>query len=167
MTDTNIKSYFFYFAALVLIIAGIQAANEIVVILFLSIFISSIVSTLINFLEKQHIPKLIAYLFVIGGFTLLTILLIYVLNISLKDFLSNLPIYQEQLQNLILNGISIIESYDYKIDKNSIFEALNLNSFFGITTNLIGSIGTFLSKFLLIIIGIAFILAESKSFEKS
>lgn len=166
MNDTDIKSYFFYFAALVLIIAGIQAANEIVVILFLSIFISSIVSTLINFLEKQHIPKLIAYLFVIGGFTLLTILLIYVLNISLKDFLSNLPIYQEQLQNLILNGISIIESYDYKIDKNSIFEALNLNSFFGITTNLIGSIGTFLSKFLLIIIGIAFILAESKSFEK-
>ena len=43
--------------------------------------------------------------------------------------------------------------------------ALNFNSFFGFTTNIIGSIGTFLSKFLLVVIGVAFILAESKSFQ--
>lgn len=166
MDDTDIKNYFFYFATLVLIIAGIQAASEIVIILFLAIFISSIISTFIHFLENRHIPKFIAYLFVTGGFVLLTILLAYILNISLKDFLSNLPQYEKQLQNLVVKGIAFAEDYGYEIDKNTILEALNLNSFFGITTNLIGSIGTFLSKFLLIIIGIAFILAESKSFEK-
>jgi predicted PurR-regulated permease PerM len=167
LESTSVKNYFFYFASLVLIVAGIKAAAEIVIILFLAIFIASIISTFINFLEQKHIPKIIAYLFVLGGFVLLTILLGYVLNISLKDFISNLPQYEKQLQALVVKGVSFAETYGYEIDKNTILDALNLNSFFGITTNLIGSIGTFLSKFLLIIIGIAFILAEAKSFEKN
>ena len=166
METSSIKNYFFFFAGAIIIIAGIKAASEIVIILFLAIFISSIISTFINFLENRHIPKFISYIFVTGGFTLLSILLVYVLNISIKDFLANLPFYEKQLQAAVVKGISFAESHGYEIDKNTILEALNLNSFFGITTNLIGSIGTFLSKFLLLIIGIAFILAESRSLEK-
>lgn len=166
MMESSLKNYFFYFATVVLIIAGIKAASEIVVILFLSIFISSIISNLINFLQSKHIPKVISYLFATGILVLFSLLLSYIVNISLKDFLINLPQYEKQLQTLVLQGISLAEGYGYTIDKQTILDALNIGSFFGITTNLIGSIGTFLSKFLLVIIGIAFILAESKSFEK-
>lgn len=153
-------------ACIVVIIAGVKIASEIVIVLFLAIFISSIISTLIKILDKRHIPKLISYLLVLGFFTLISLLLAYIVNISLKDFITNLPTYEEKLQQTIVNIISLAENYGYSIDKKTILDALNLNSFFGITTNLIGSIGTFLSKFLLIIIGIGFILAESKSFEK-
>lgn len=166
MESSYIKNYFFYFATSIVIIAGIKAASEIVIILFLAIFIASIISTLINFLERKHIPKFISYLFVSGALILISLLLSYIVNISLKDFLSNLPQYQEQLQGLVVKGAVFVESYGYEVDRGTILEALNFNSFFGITTNLIGSIGTFLSKFLLLIIGIAFILAESKSFER-
>ena len=89
----------------------------------------------------------------------------YIINISLKDFASNLPSYEQKLQSLIVSSINFVEQYGYTIDQTTILDALNLSSFFGFTTNIIGSIGTFLSKFLLIIIGVAFILAESKSFE--
>ncbi|PLY09706.1 MAG: AI-2E family transporter [Arcobacter sp.] len=166
MEKVKIRDYFFYFASVVIIIAGLKIAYEIVIILFLAIFISSIISTIINILEKKHIPKLISYLLVLGIFTLISLLLAYIVNISLKDFILNLPMYEEKLQKAIVDIIAFAESYGYEIDKKTILEALNLSSFFGITTNLIGSIGTFLSKFLLIIIGIGFILAESKSFEK-
>ncbi len=50
------------------------------------------------------------------------------------------------------------------IDRAKIMEVLNFGSFFSLTKNIIGSIGAFLSQFLLIIIGVAFIIAESKSF---
>lgn len=166
METSNIKNYFFYFATSVIIISGFKVASEIVIILFLAIFIASILSTLINFLEKKHIPKFISYLFVGGLLLLVSLLLSYILSISLKDFLSNLPQYQKQLQTLVVNAASFVESYGYHVERGTILEALNLNSFFGITTNLIGGIGNFLSKFLLLIIGIAFILAESKSFER-
>lgn len=166
MDAVKIKYYFFYLASIVIIIAGIKAASEIVIILFLAIFISSIVSTIINFLEQKNIPKFLSYLVVIGIFILISLLLSYIVNISLKDFLSNIPQYEEQLKTLVTNIIVLGENYGIKVDKKTILDALSFSSFFGITTNLIGSIGTFLSKFLLIIIGIAFILAEAKSFEK-
>lgn len=166
MENAKIRSYFFYFASLVIIVAGLKIAYEIVIILFLAIFISSIISTIINILEKKHIPKLISYLLVLGIFTLISLLLAYIVNISLKDFILNLPMYEEKLQKAVVEVIAFAESYGYEIDKETILSTLNLNSFFGITTDLIGSIGTFLSKFLLIVIGIGFILAESKSFEK-
>jgi predicted PurR-regulated permease PerM len=166
MDAIKIKNYFFYFASLIIIVAGIKAASEIVIILFLAIFISSIISSIITLLEKKNIPKFISYMVVLGIFTLISLLLSYIVNISLKDFLTNLPEYEKQLKTTVLSSISLVESYGYAIDKKTILDTLNFSSFFGITTNLIGSIGTFLSKFLLVIIGIGFILAESKSFEK-
>lgn len=166
MDEIRIKNYFFYLASLFIIIGGIKIASEIVIILFLAIFISSIISSLITLLEKNHIPKIFSYLVVIVIFTLISLLLAYIVNISLKDFLLNLPLYEKKLQTIVVNTLAFAENYGYEIDKKTIVDMLNLNSFFGITTNLIGSIGTFLSKFLLVIIGIAFILAESKSFER-
>lgn len=166
MDAIKVKYYFFYLASVVVIVAGIKAVSEIAIILFLAIFISSIISSLINLLKRKGIPKLISYLLVLVILTLITLLLSYIVNISLKDFLANLPQYEKQLQNTVINIASLGDFYGFQVDKETILDTLNFSSFFGITTNLIGSIGTFLSKFLLLIIGIAFILAESKSFEK-
>lgn len=165
MDAINLRHYFFYLASSVVIIAGIKVASEIVVILFLSIFISTIFSTLLRFLEKRKIPKILSYIFVLSIFTLFTLLIAYIINTSLKDFISNLPFYEEKFKAMILNSVNFIEANGYTIDKATLLETLNVSSFFAFTTNIVGSIGTFLSKFLLIIIGVAFILAERKSFE--
>ena len=65
-------------------------------------------------------------------------MLVYVVNISLKDFLTNLPFYEDKLKNLILNSTIIDQDYGLEIDR---------------------------TKFLLIIIGVVFIFTESKSFQ--
>lgn len=165
MDAINLKNYFFYFATSVVIIAGIKIASEVVVILFLAIFIASIFSALLRFLGKKGFPKFISYLLVLSIFLSLTLLLAYIINISIKDFAANLPFYEKKLQLLVEQTINFVAQYGYTIEKDTILDTLNLSSFFGFTTNIIGSVGTFLSKFLLIIIGVAFILAESKSFE--
>ena len=64
------------------------------------------------------------------------LMLVYVVNISLKDFLTNLPFYEDKLKNLILNSTIIDQDYGLEIDR---------------------------TKFLLIIIGVVFIFTESKS----
>lgn len=165
MDAINLKNYFFYLTCCVIILAGAKIASEIIVILFLAIFISSIFSAFILFLKKRGIPAVLSYVFAISSFILGTLLLSYIINLSVKDFLSNLPQYEENLKNLVILSLNHLEELGYNIDKNQILEALNISSFFGFTTKIIGSIGTFLSKFLLLIIGISFILAEAKSFE--
>lgn len=164
-TTFNLKNYFFYFATSIIIIAGIKTAGEILVILFLAIFISSIFSSLLSFLEKKNISRFFSYIisFLILVFSIL--LLIYVINISLNDFIKNLPLYEKKFQTLVLNSIGFIEQLGFSLDKTKILEALNLSSFFTFSTKIIGSIGTFLSKFILVIIGVAFILVEKNSFQ--
>lgn len=159
----DLKNYFFYIACTVILLGGIKIAGEIVIILFLAIFISSIFSTVLNLLQNKGFPRFIAYIVVLSIFFGATIFTIYIINLSLQDFLSNLDSYEEKLNKLILSAISIANNYGYAIDKKMIFDTLNFGSFFAFTTSLIGSIGTFLSKFLLVIIGVAFILAETKS----
>lgn len=161
----NLKNYFFYFASFIVIIAGIKMASEVVVILFLAIFISSIFSTLLNVLEKKNIPRIISYFLILLIVVFISFMFAYVINISLNDFVENLPAYEEKFKNLIINSIHFAQVSGFEIDKQKILNTLSFSSFFGYTTNIIGSIGTFLSKFLLVIIGVAFILAESKSFQ--
>lgn len=165
MDAINLKNYFFYFASFIVIIAGIKMASQIVVILFLAIFISSIFSTLLNVLQKRHIPKILSYFFILSIVVSVGLMLAYVINISLKDFITNLPAYEEKFKAIVINLIHYGETFGYQIDKSKILDTLNFSSFFGFTTNIIGSIGTFLSKLLLVVIGVAFILAESKSFQ--
>ena len=165
MDSINLKNYFFYFASFVVIIAGVKMASQVVVILFLAIFISSIFSTLLNVLQKKHIPRLFSYFIILLIVVSIGLMLAYVINISLNDFLTNLPTYEEKLKNTVLDLLHLAQDTGIQIDKAKIMGALNFNSFFGFTTNIIGSIGTFLSKFLLVVIGVAFILAESKSFQ--
>ena len=165
MDSINLKNYFFYFASFVVIIAGVKMASQVVVILFLAIFISSIFSTLLKVLQKKHIPRLFSYFIILLIVSGIGVMLAYVINISLNDFLTNLPTYEEKLKNTFLNLLHFAQDSGIQIDKAKIMGALNFNSFFGFTTNIIGSIGTFLSKFLLVVIGVAFILAESKSFQ--
>jgi predicted PurR-regulated permease PerM len=55
MDAINLKNYFFYVASFVVILAGVKMSSEIVVILFLAIFISSIFSSLLKLLQKQNV----------------------------------------------------------------------------------------------------------------
>lgn len=72
---------------------------------------------------------MISYLIVLGIFVLISLLLSYIVNISLKDFLSNLPQYEKQLQKLVVDTIALGEHYGYKIDKQTILDLLNFSSF--------------------------------------
>ena len=132
MDAINLKNYFFYFASFVIIIAGVKMASEVVVILFLAIFISSIFSSVLNLLKNRKIPKIISYLLLVLIVLIVGFMFVYVINISLKDFLTNLPLYEEKLRNLVLNSIHLIQSYGFQIeiDRAKIMEVLNLNAYF-------------------------------------
>lgn len=165
MEALNIKNYFFYFASFVVIMAGVKMASEVVVILFLAIFISSILSFLLDALNKKGIPKLFAYFLLLLIIFFLSVIFSYVVNISLKDFISNIPSYEEKLTSLVFSLLAFTQSYGLEIDSENIISMLDFNYFFGFTKNLIGGISLFLSKFLLVVIGVAFILSETKSFQ--
>jgi len=86
------------------------------------------------------------------------------INSSLNSFSDNLPIYETKIKGLIIHWVDYFDS-GFEINKDEILKAVDINYFFNFSTKLLGGIGGFLSKFLLVLIGVAFIISESKSFE--
>lgn len=162
---TDLQYYFFYFASFIVIIAGFKAASEIVIILLLAIFISSIISTFLTYLENRHIPKLASYLIVSLVLLFVVLLFIYMVNTSLASFSKNLPLYENEIKKLLISSIELIQNYGYVVNKEEVLKMVNFSSIFKFTTDIIGNIGVLFSKALLVLIGVAFILSESKLFE--
>ncbi len=166
LLQTNLKYYFFYTAVFVVVIAGLKIASEIVIILLLAIFISSLLSAFLTFLNKKRIPKLISYSFLTLLFVVFVSLITYLVNTSLASFVSALPIYEEKIKNLTLLTFSYLDTYNIKVNKDEILKLLDFNYLFTFTKDIISNLGVILSKLLLITIGVAFILSESKLFNK-
>jgi len=166
INPANIKYYFFYIATTIIIVAGLKAASEVVIVLLLSIFIATIFIAFLQFLRSHKVPKVIAYLISTIIFIAVLVLLIFIFNHSLNNFITSLPLYEEKIKILTFNSINILKKYGVTIGENEISEVLDMNYFAKVTTNILGGIGTFFSKFIIITIGVSFIIAESKSFEK-
>jgi len=166
LEKTNLKYYFFYIATSVIIVSGFKAASEVIIILLLAIFIASILSAFLNFLTAKRIPKLLAYMILISVLAVLILLLTYMLNSSLTNFAINLPDYEQKIKDSIVLLINYAQEFGFTVNKDEILKAINFSYFFKFTTDIIGNIGSIFSKALLVFIGVAFILSETKVFEK-
>ena len=166
MNRDQLRYYFFYLSAIVIIIGGLKMASQAAMIIFLSIFIASVLSPLMNWLQKLKMPKFIALLIVLLLIIVLLFGVVYILNTSLKDFIGNLPFYEERLKNITVNGLKWLNGFGLGLEPKAVMESLNLGAVFNVTAATVGNIGVFVSKMMLVIIGVAFLLVEAQNFEK-
>ena len=86
-------------ASFTIIVAGMKAAESIIVPFLLAVFISIVASPPFFWLQKKGIPKAIALLLVILVFLLFISLIALLIGTSINDFTIKLPSYQQKLQN--------------------------------------------------------------------
>ena len=86
-------------ASFTIIVAGMKAAESIIVPFLLSVFISIVASPPFFWLQKKGIPKAIALLLVILVFLLFISLIGLLIGTSVNDFTLKLPVYQQKLQS--------------------------------------------------------------------
>jgi len=164
MKKSQIQYYFFYLSAIVIIIGGLKMASQAAIIIFLSIFIASVLSPLMNYLQKLKIPKSISLVIVLLLVLSLLLGVTYIVDTSLKDFIANVPFYEERLKTMAIAGLSWLKSFGLHIDPKAILGSLNFGAIFNITASTVGNIGVLASKLLLVVIGVAFLLVESRNF---
>ncbi|MCW8824683.1 MAG: AI-2E family transporter [Ignavibacteriaceae bacterium] len=85
-------------ASFTVIVAGMKAAESIIVPFLLAIFISIVASPPFFYLQKKGIPKVIALLIVILAFLFFIFLIGLLIGTSVNDFTSKVPVYQQKLQ---------------------------------------------------------------------
>jgi predicted PurR-regulated permease PerM len=162
----RLQTALLYASALVVIMAGLKMASQVVIILFLSIFAGSILSYAVEWMQRRGVPKVVAFLFI------LTIFVIFILSITIlvlgsaESFIKNLPSYERRLGELLMTGNEFLSRYDIRIDPDILMEGLSVKTFVMFGGKAAGTLGTLLSKTLIVTIGVSFVLFESANFRK-
>ena len=88
-------------AALVVLIAGLRAAADLVVPFLLAVFLTIITAPPMRWLERHGVPKFLALLLVLSIVVGVALLLGGIIAVSMDAFTENLPAYQARLRQLL------------------------------------------------------------------
>ncbi|HEX9757192.1 MAG TPA: AI-2E family transporter [Nitrospiria bacterium] len=151
-------------ASLVIIIAGLRAAQSIVVPFLLAGFIALIFAPSLFWLQRKRIPILGALLIIFVVIFLAGIGAAAIIGMSLDDFSKALPEYQERLtegKNEVLQGLA---KTGFNITEKGLLKSINPGSAMDLIGGLLSGLGGMLSNSVLILLTVIFILLEAAGF---
>ncbi|MBN1378831.1 MAG: AI-2E family transporter [Gammaproteobacteria bacterium] len=151
-------------AAFVIIIAGMRAAEAILVPFLLSAFIAIIAAPPMFWLQRHKIPAALAILIIIGVIFSLMVLLATFIGTSVNDFSSALPDYEVRIQSKTAGLIDWLNGLGLSISKQEILQYFDPGQAMQLASKIFRGLGSVLSNTLLIILTVIFILAEASSF---
>ncbi|MCK5515055.1 MAG: AI-2E family transporter, partial [Deltaproteobacteria bacterium] len=85
-------------ASFVIVVAGMRAAEPIIIPFLLAAFIAVICTSPLFWLKQKGVPMGIAILIVLVGIMVIVLVMVVLIGTSLQDFSDALPTYQAQLQ---------------------------------------------------------------------
>ncbi len=162
-TKTRASKIIIIGAALVIIAAGMNAAQSLIVPFLLAAFIAIICSPPLIFLQRKGFPTWLAFIVVILGIAVIGSLIAIVIGTSINDFTDKIPHYQARLQITIDNLQQWMSNRGITISEEMISEYLNISAIFGLVKNVLAGMGGILTNGFLIILTIIFVLLEASS----
>ncbi|MFT7460679.1 MAG: AI-2 transport protein TqsA [Planctomycetota bacterium] len=163
-SEKNLLQSLLLIAALVVIIAGMHAAEPILVPLLMAVFISILLAPLMFWLQRKGLPKLVALVVVLMVLIAIIFTVMVLAGSSLDQFLRNMPSYQLRLQEQLVLLISWLNGFGFNLSQEEIFRYFDPGVIFGLLGNLLGGLGSVMTNGFLILLTVIFMLAEAFSF---
>lgn len=151
-------------AALVIIIAGVNLAQSIVVLFLVSFFLALLGTPTVLWLKRKHIPSVFAVLIVMAGMLILLILIGIQIGASFSSFSSDLPILQSRIREQVLGLVVLLNSKGIVVRESFFLDYVNPEAIMSLTADLLTGLSSILSDLLLIMLTVTFILLEVSSF---
>jgi predicted PurR-regulated permease PerM len=150
-------------ASFVIVIAGMRAAESILVPFLIAVFIAVICLPSLSWLQRKGIPTALAMLIVIGGIVVIGTLMSALIGTSLDDFSRDLPIYQERLKEKAQVTIIWFKKIGIDIPEKGILEAFDPSAAMSLVAVLLAKLGSVFTNAFLILLSVVFILLEASS----
>ncbi len=151
-------------AALVIIIAGINQAQSVIVLFLVSVFLAILGTPPVLWLKEKHIPSGFAVLIVMACMIIILILISVQIGSSISSFFSQLPELQLRIREQFLNLSVFLTSKGVEVNETFFLEYINPESVMKATANLLSGLSSVLSDLVLILLTVTFILLEVSSF---
>jgi AI-2 transport protein TqsA len=153
-------------AALVIIIAGINLAQSVVVLFLVSVFLALLGTPSVIWLKEKRVPSGIAVLIVMAVLIFIMILIGVQIGSSFSSFSEELPNMQLRLREQVLQLSKVLSHKGIVLSNKFLLEYINPAAIMKFTAGLLTGLGSAISDLILIILTVFFILLEVSSFPK-
>jgi AI-2 transport protein TqsA len=147
-------------ASFVVIVAGMKAAESIIVPFLLAVFLSIVTSPPFFWLQKKGIPKGLSLLFVILFFLIVISLIGVLIGTSVTDFTTKLPIYEMKLSDQTQAIISWLTEKKFIEPDFQLSKAFNPGSVLQIVGDTFNQVGNLFADGFLILLTVIFMMLE-------
>jgi len=159
------QSILFSSAAFVIVVAGMRAAQDVLIPFLLAIFIATICNPLVVFLQKKRIPQAFAIFFVFLMMIAFGFGITSLLGTSLNEFSNNFPQYQILLKSYAEDAISFLENRGVSISGQILLEQFDPGAVMSLTSGILSRLGSIVTNTLLIILMVVFMLIEANIYK--
>jgi len=151
-------------AAFVVVVAGMRAAEELLVPFLLSLFIAVLCSPLLSWLNRYKVPNGLSILIIIAVIVVVGVAIGAVVGASISSFRSDLPEYQARLQALTTGFLQWLGAKGIALDTDALRESFDPGAALSLAGNTLASFGGVMTNAFLILLTVIFILAEEVRF---
>jgi predicted PurR-regulated permease PerM len=164
MSESPLAKFLIYTAAFIVVVAGMKAAESLLVPFLLSIFIAVICSPLLAWMHERGVPYIVAILLIISIIVVFGIGIGAVVGSSINDFSQDLPSYQAKLQHMTMEFIHWLEGQGVSIQTLQLKDSFNPGTVMNMVGTTLASLGNVMTNAFLILLTVIFILSEETVF---
>lgn len=155
-----LRNFLVAFAAFVVVIAGLKAAQAIVVPILMACFVAILSAPMLLALTRRGLPDWMALLIVVLFIMVLASVLVVMLTSLLGDFSQSLPFYQARFEKLIGDTLHKLGSWGLDVPERLTVDLINPAKIFGVAAGAVNSVTGLLANAFLIALTVVFILTE-------
>ncbi len=165
---TGSSRFLFIVAAFVIVVAGMRAAEAIIVPFLLSAFIAIICAPPLFWFEKHGLPRAVAMMCVILGIIVCALGMTALVGNSINEFSNNLPYYETRINDQVGQWIKWFEEagIDIPLRSDELLSVIQPGDAIQLVGNLFNSLSGVLANAFLILLTVVFILFETASFPR-
>lgn len=147
-------------AAAVVVIAGMRAAQALVVPFMLALFLAIIAAPAVTWLQRRRVPAPVAILLVVIVMLAVLTVVGIVLGRSVNVFVAEIPQYQLRMDSLVESIPGSLERFNIDIDPSEIEEIISLGSIMSWVGSGLKGLAALLSNAFMISLIVVFMLFE-------
>lgn len=150
-------------AAFIIVVAGMRAAESLMVTFLLSGFFAIICAPPFMLMQEKGLPAWASLILVVIFICLIQLVLLTIVTTSVGAFSDDLPLYQERINELTTQVFSLLGSWGVDIPQDKLKDYFDPSAIFKLAVAALGNLGTVLSNSFLIILTVIFMLFEGAS----
>ena len=151
-------------AAFVVVVAGMRAANDLLVPFLLAIFIAIIFSPLLFWMKRKGVPNGLAVFSVLVFILGIGLIMAVFVGTSVNGFVRSLPVYQERLAHVTSDFLAWLKGLGLQVSSQAFSEIINPGKAMGMAADTLKGLSSVLTNVLMILLTVVFILFEASGF---